>query len=144
MDLQKKKQISKELYKVLISSGKIESAKLSKKNLTKALNNYGKIQLIKLKMKNQISNLTMSLLVLFSLKDIIKTKVKEFSLTISTKMITCLQTFLLLIPKRKCQKKDHKKDLMITQGMMKKHQEEMTFIKTPKKKLLKRKVRIRK
>jgi hypothetical protein len=78
MDLRKKKPISKELYKVLISSGKIELVKLSKKNLTKVLINYGKIQYIKLNMKNQILNLTMSLLVHFNIKDTIKMKVREF------------------------------------------------------------------
>ena len=90
-------------------------------------------------MKNQILNLTMSLLVHINQKDTIKMKVREFLSKMLTKMITCRQTFLHLTPKKVRPKEDHKKQMTITQGTMKKHQEEMSFMKMPRNKRRKKK-----
>lgn len=66
-------------------------------------------------------------------------KVREFLSKMFTKMITCLQTFLNLTPKKVRPKEDHKKQMTITQGTMKKHQEEISFMKMPRNKLHKTK-----
>lgn len=146
MDLPNKICTSNELYKVQINYGKIELVKLNIKNLTKALINFGKIQLVKLSMKNQMLSLTMNLLVPFNIKDIIMTKFRKYSSMMSIKMTTCLLTFLLSMPKKKCLKvkEEHKKIQMIIRGTMKKHQEVMTFTQLSRNKLGKRIVSKRK
>lgn len=120
MDLPNKKLMFKELYKVPI--------------------NFGKIELVKLRIKKLMLSSTMSLLVHFNIKDIIKIKLKKYSSMMSIRMITYLQTFLLLIQKKIWLKvkEDHKKDLMIIRGTMKKHQEDRIFPQFYRNKLQKR------